>query len=204
MGMSSNIGQALPAEKPTYICVIGGPGSGKTTQTRQIVEQFDFTHISTGKLLRDAIDKRSIPNWNEVEQRMNEGFSIDSEIVANLVLKYMDGLKEKKVVLDNFPMNEDNYETWKMLLQKDAKFSAIFLLEATEDEMRRRLLDRNERDDDNEVSIKQRIRIFNYETKPLLEIFRNKGLLTIFDGMKKPEVLYAEIKKEIIERKLYI
>ena len=42
----------LEAEKPCYICIIGGPGSGKTTQSRYIHELFDFAHLSTGQILR--------------------------------------------------------------------------------------------------------------------------------------------------------
>ena len=111
--------------------------------------------------------------------------------------------QEKHIVMDGFPMNEDNYETWNSVMQNGSKFAAVFYFEITEDEMKRRLLERNEREDDNETSIKQRIRTFNYETKPLIEFFRNRGKVTIFDGMKTKEELYADVKKEIMSRKLY-
>ena len=62
---------------------------------------------------------------------------------------------------------------------------------------------RKERPDDNEISIRERIRTFNYETKPLIEYLRNKGKVTIFDGMKTKEDLNAELKAEIMKRKLY-
>ena len=110
---------------------------------------------------------------------------------------------EKHIVMDGFPMNEDNYETWNSVMQNGSKYAAVFYFEITEDEMKRRLLERNEREDDNEASIKQRIRTFNYETKPLIEYFRNRGKITIFDGMKSKEELHADVKKEIMSRKLY-
>ena len=45
---------------PKIIFVIGGPASGKSTQCEKIVEEFGFTHISIGDLLRQEIEKVSI------------------------------------------------------------------------------------------------------------------------------------------------
>ena len=193
----------VEAEKPCYIFVIGGPGCGKTTQSRFIYELFDFVHLSTGQILRDAVSQKKIQNWGAIEKRMNDGYSVDSDIVLKLLTDTMRVQQEKHIVMDGFPMNEDNYETWNSVMQNGSKFAAVFYFEITEDEMKRRLLERNEREDDNETSIKQRIRTFNYETKPLIEFFRNRGKVTIFDGMKTKEELYADVKKEIMSRKLY-
>ena len=191
----------LEAEKPCYICIIGGPGSGKTTQSRYIYELFDFVHISTGQILRQSVAAQRLPNWENVQKRMNEGKSIDSDIVLKLLSDAIDRQKEKHIVMDGFPINEENYEAWNMNIKE--KLDAIFYFEITENEMKKRLLKRNERDDDNEISIRERIRTFNYETKPLIEFFRNKGKVTIFDGMKTKEELNAELKAEIMKRKLY-
>jgi UMP-CMP kinase len=202
--MGFSLGQAavnLEAEKPCYICIIGGPGSGKTTQSRYIHELFDFAHLSTGQILRQTIANQKIQNWENVQKRMNEGKLVDSDIVLKLLSDEMDKQKEKHIILDGFPINEENFEAWNMNVKE--KLNAIFYFEITEDEMHKRLIRRNERDDDTETAIKERIRTFNYETKPLIEYFRNKGKVTIFDGMKTKEELNAEVKAEIMKRKLY-
>ena len=201
MGFGIDRVTKLEAEKPCYICIIGGPGSGKTTQSKFIYELFDFVHISTGQILRQCVAAQKLQNWENVQKRMNEGKSIDSDIVLKLLIDAIDRQKEKHIVMDGFPINEENFEAWNMNVGE--KLHAIFYFEITEDEMKKRLLKRNERDDDNEISIRERIRTFNYETKPLIEYFRNKSKITIFDGMKTKEELNAELKAEIMKRKLY-
>ena len=204
MGFGFSLGKAamkLEAEKPCYICIIGGPGSGKTTQSRFIYELFDFHHISTGQILRQAVNTQKLSNWENIQQRMTEGKSIDSDIVLKLLSDEIDRQKEKHIVMDGFPINEENFEAWNMNIKE--KLDAIFYFEITENEMKTRLMKRKERPDDNEISIRERIRTFNYETKPLIEYLRNKGKVTIFDGMKTKEDLNAELKEEIMKRKLY-
>ena len=202
--MGFSLGQAavnLEAEKPCYICIIGGPGSGKTTQSRYIHELFDFAHLSTGQILRQTIANQKIQNWENVQKRMNEGKLVDSDIVLKLLSDEVDKQKEKHIILDGFPINEENFEAWEKNIKE--KLHAIFYLEITEDEMKKRLIRRGEREDDNENAIKERIRAFNYETKPLINYLRNKGNIIIFDGMKSKKELNAELKSEIMNKKLY-
>ena len=202
--MGFSLGQAavnLEAEKPCYICIIGGPGSGKTTQSRYIHELFDFAHLSTGQILRQTIANQKIQNWENVQKRMNEGKLVDSDIVLKLLSDEIDKQKEKHIILDGFPINEENFEAWEKNIKE--KLHAIFYLEITEDEMKKRLIRRGEREDDNENAIKERIRAFNYETKPLINYLRNKGNIIIFDGMKSKKELNAELKSEIMNKKLY-
>ena len=191
----------LEAEKPCYICIIGGPGSGKTTQSRYIHELFDFAHLSTGQILRQSIQNKKLQNWENIQNRMNEGKLVDSDIVLKLLIDEMDKQKEKHIILDGFPINEENFEAWEKNIKE--KLHAIFYLEITEDEMKKRLIRRGEREDDNENAIKERIRAFNYETKPLINYLRNKGNIIIFDGMKSKKELNAELKSEIMNKKLY-
>ena len=200
-GSIANPAIRLEAEKPCYICIIGGPGSGKTTQSRYIHELFDFAHLSTGQILRQSIQGKKIQNWENIQNRMNEGKLVDSDIVLKLLIDEMDKQKEKHIILDGFPINEENFEAWDKNIRE--RLDAIFYLEITEDEMKKRLMRRNEREDDNENAIKERIRAFNYETKPLINYLRNKGKIIIFDGMKTKKELNAELKSEIMIKKLY-
>ena len=192
----------LEAEKPCYICVIGGPGSGKTTQSRYIYELFDFAHLSSGQILRQYIANKKLANSENILQMMNEGKLVESDIVLKLLIDEMNKQKEAHIVFDGFPINQQNFEAWNKITHE--KLNAIFYLEVSEDEMKKRLMKRNKREDDNENAIKERIKAFNYETKPLIDYFRKRGQIIILDGMKSKNKLNEEIKSEIMKRKLYM
>ena len=192
----------LEAEKPCYICVIGGPGSGKTTQSRYIYELFDFAHLSSGQILRQYIANKKLANSENILQMMNEGKLVESDIVLKLLIDEMNKQKEAHIVFDGFPINQQNFEAWNKITHE--KLNAIFYLEVSEDEMKKRLMKRNKREDDNENAIKERIKAFNYETKPLIDYFRKRGQIIILDGIKSKKKLNEEIKSEIMKRKLYM
>ena len=197
-----NAAVRLEAEKPCYICVIGGPGSGKTTQSRYIYELFDFAHLSSGQILRQYIANKKLANSENILQMMNEGKLVESDIVLKLLIDEMNKQKEAHIVFDGFPINQQNFEAWNKITHE--KLNAIFYLEVSEDEMKKRLMKRNKREDDNENAIKERIKAFNYETKPLIDYFRKRGQIIILDGMKSKKKLNEEIKSEIMKRKLYM
>ncbi len=133
---------------------------------------------------------------------MNEGKLVESDIVLKLLIDEMNKQKEAHIVFDGFPINQQNFEAWNKITHE--KLNAIFYLEVSEDEMKKRLMKRNKREDDNENAIKERIKAFNYETKPLIDYFRKRGQIIILDGMKSKKKLNEEIKSEIMKRKLYI
>ena len=116
----------LEAEKPCYICVIGGPGSGKTTQSRYIYELFDFAHLSSGQILRQYIANKKLANSENILQMMNEGKLVESDIVLKLLIDEMNKQKEAHIVFDGFPINQQNFEAWNKITHE--KFNIIFCL----------------------------------------------------------------------------
>ena len=85
--MGITLGKAairLEAEKPCYISIIGGPGSGKTTQSRYIHELFDFAHLSPGQILRQSITNQRIPNGESIQKIMKQMEMMYADLIQKI------------------------------------------------------------------------------------------------------------------------
>ena len=80
--------------------------------------------------------------------------------------------------MDWFPINKENFEAWNMNVGE--KLHSIFYLNNWR--WNKKIIKKKWKDYDNEISIRERIRKFNYETKTLIEYLRNKGKITVFEN----------------------
>ena len=67
------------------VFVLGGPGTGKSTQCRRLVDEFGMRFISAGDLLREARDDANNALSAQINDAMREGKLVSSEIIANLI-----------------------------------------------------------------------------------------------------------------------
>jgi adenylate kinase family enzyme len=76
----------LETTMPAVFCVLGGPGSGKSTMCGRIAQEYPgMRHISTGELLRDAIQAGRGPEAEAVAAAMAHGRPVSTELVLGLV-----------------------------------------------------------------------------------------------------------------------
>ena len=109
----------------------------------------------------------------------------------------------KKVLLDGFPRNQENIDEWNKQMKDVCEVNAVLYFDCTEEEMKKRMLARNEgRSDDNEETIKKRVENFIKDTKPLLEIYEKLGKLIRIDAMKGKDEIFEEVEVKMIEKKL--
>lgn len=66
------------------IWVLGGPGCGKGTQCEKIVKKYNFSHFSTGDLLRDEVASGS-DKGKELQEMMKQGILVPNEVVLKLL-----------------------------------------------------------------------------------------------------------------------
>lgn len=77
------------------IWMLGGPGSGKGTQCKLIKKRYDYTHLSTGDLLRAEVASGS-PRGAELQEIMSKGELVSNEIVMELLKAAMEGVINAK------------------------------------------------------------------------------------------------------------
>ncbi|KAG6496791.1 hypothetical protein ZIOFF_044663 [Zingiber officinale] len=165
---------AFPGDKKiTVVFVLGGPGSGKGTQCSKIVENFGFTHLSAGDLLRAEI-KSGSENGTMISNMIKEGKIVPSEVTVELLRKAILESGNNKFVIDGFPRNEENRVAFENVTKLEPEF--ILFFDCPEEEMEQRLLGRNQgRDDDNIETIRKRFGVFIESSLPVIEYYDQKG-----------------------------
>ena len=208
---SNNYGtQSLPANmsankmsKPQIIFVMGGPGAGKGTQCKRIVEEFGFATFSAGDLLRGVVKEKKAEGWEQLDADMKAGKLISSERVLFYLRDAILKSDNKKILVDGYPRNLENMIAWDKMIGDAVDVKAALFFDCSAEEMRRRILGRNEgRADDNEKTIMKRIDVFEKETRPLAPMFEEQGILVRIDCNRTKEEIFDDIKKKLIELNL--
>ncbi|GAA0155897.1 hypothetical protein Leryth_000088 [Lithospermum erythrorhizon] len=185
-------GSLLANKKVTVVFVLGGPGSGKGTQCANIVQQFGYTHLSAGDLLRAEI-KSGSENGTMIQNMIKEGKIVPSEVTIKLLHRAMLESGNDKFLIDGFPRNEENRAAFEAVTKIEPAFVLYF--DCPEEEMERRLLGRNQgREDDNIETIRKRFKVFLDSSLPVIEYYNSKGKVHKIDAAKPVEDVFAATK----------
>jgi len=183
--------------KPTVIFVLGGPGSGKGTNCARIVSDFGFVHLSAGDLLREEMASGS-KHGEMIKTMIKEGKIVPSEVTVTLLENAMEKSPSKKFLVDGFPRNEENNQSWEAQVAPKVNFEFVLVLDCPEHVLEERLLKRGQasgRDDDNLESIRKRFRTFQEQTQLVLDHYGKQGKVRSIDSDRSPEEVYADIQK---------
>jgi adenylate kinase len=171
-----------------HLVLLGPPAAGKGTQARRMTDRFGGVHIDTGDILR-ANAERGTELGRKARTFMERGDLVPDEVVIDMVLERV-GESDCALgfVLDGFPRTVPQAEALdRRLGELDRPLDATVGLEVEEDELRRRLAERareqDRPDDDDEQAIRQRLELFVSETGPLLDYYRQQGLLVRVDAI---------------------
>ncbi|XVF75618.1 hypothetical protein PTKIN_Ptkin13bG0201100 [Pterospermum kingtungense] len=189
---SKDVTLSLAEKKPKVVFVLGGPGSGKGTQCAKIVQHFGYTHLSAGDLLRAEKDSGS-ENGTMIQNMMNEGKIVPSEVTVKLLQKAMVESGNDKFLIDGFPRNEENRAAFEAVTKIEPEFVLFF--NCPEEEMERRILFRNQgREDDNIETIRKRFKVFLESSLPVIEYYKAKGKVREIDAAKPVEEVFEAVK----------
>lgn len=187
------------------IVLFGAPGSGKGTQSAKLIDQYGLYHISTGDLLRGHI-ARGTEIGKTADKYISQGQLIPDELMIRMLDDVLenDAKGKEGVVFDGFPRTIAQAEALEALLEKRGMESlAVIGLEVPEDELMRRLILRGKdsgRSDDNEETIKKRLKVYHDQTEPLKEYYSKAGRYIPVNGLGVVEDIYSAIRNGILEK----
>ncbi|KAG6548156.1 hypothetical protein Mapa_010206 [Marchantia paleacea] len=180
------------SSRPRVIFVLGGPGSGKGTQCAKIVDNYGFIHLSAGDLLRAEI-KSGSPNGNMIQNMIEDGKIVPSEVTVKLLMKAMNEATTDKFLIDGFPRNEENRLAFEKVTGLEPEFILYFDCPLTE--MEKRLLGRNEgRVDDNIDTIRKRFKVFIESSLPVIDHYDKLGKTRKVNATKTREEVFKTIE----------
>jgi adenylate kinase len=171
----------------TRIVLLGAPGAGKGTQAALLAEKMGIPHISTGDMLRAAVAGET-PVGLKAKEVMAAGHLVSDEIVVGIAEERLSqGDATKGFILDGFPRTLAQAEALADLLERTGSGIDCCLAITVETEtIVERLLKRAEiegRADDSEDTIRERMRVYQAETSPLLDYYGVQSLVREVPGM---------------------
>lgn len=198
-----------------YLVFLGAPGAGKGTQATRICEKYNIPHISTGDILRANI-KEGTPLGVEAKKFIDKGLLVPDEVVIGLVKQRL-GEKdcEKGFLLDGFPRTLEQAKA----LNEFAKISNAINICVDENLVVDRIAGRRmckcgesyhvswydkdacakcgsklyQRDDDKEETVKARLEVYKKQTAPLIEYYKQMGVLSDVDGAQEMNKVFEDI-----------
>lgn len=178
--------------------ILGRQGSGKGTQSLRIAEQFGCVHLSTGDVLRAAVDAGT-----ELGQQaagiMNAGGLVGDDIMIPLVAERLaqDDIMAGGVLLDGFPRTAEQANGLEAMLAKlEQQLTVAINLDVPVEEVTMRMMARG-REDDTEEAIARRLSLYEEQTAPLLDWFAERGLLATVDGLGEEDQVFSRLTEAI-------
>jgi adenylate kinase len=179
------------------LLIMGPPGAGKGTQAQRVAGHYEIPAISTGDIFR-SMKTSDTPLARQVRAIVDSGGLVSDEITNAVVAER---LTESDCVagflLDGYPRTLQQVEALDDFLASSGQsLDAVISLLADIDEVVDRLLKRAEvegRSDDTADTIRRRQAIYLRETEPLLDVYRDRGLLVEVDGLGAIEDVSARL-----------
>ncbi len=183
------------------LLLLGPPGAGKGTQAKQICSALGIPHIGTGDMLRAAIASDS-PLGHQVTSIIERGHLVPDETIARLVeARLSEPDAREGFLLDGFPRTLGQVALLDGILGTK-RIDAVLMLVIPESVAIERLVGRgaevgSTRMDDKIETIRERMRVYEAETKPVADAYEERGILAKIDGTGTISDVFARLQASI-------
>lgn len=183
------------------LILFGPPGSGKGTQSANILSKYKLQHISTGDLLRDEVT-RMTPLGAEAKKYMDQGMLVPDEVVIGMISTKIDETPHTRgFIFDGFPRTKQQAIALDKLLEfKNTPINLVLALEVPDGELTKRILHRaltSGRTDDTEEIIKKRVEEYRAKTEIVAAHYDAMGKVERIKGAGTVEEIFALLSTEI-------
>ena len=189
------------------IILLGPPGAGKGTQAKHLTNTFGLKQLSTGDMLRAAIEGGSNLG-KQVQLIVDAGDLVPDNIMIEMITTRITRADcAGGFILDGFPRTVLQAETLhEVLSQKKIRIDHVIALDVKLDSLLERIRNRaletpeeQRRQDDDEETLKHRLNVYKEQTAPILPYYEKLGVLKTLDGMLTPDEVSKNINEVLAE-----
>lgn len=183
------------------LLIMGPQGVGKGTQAAKLAQHFNIPAISTGDIFRYNL-KNKTELGQQAQVFIDKGELVPDSLTNSIVKARlaMDDI-HNGWILDGYPRSASQVEALDaMLAELDTPLDFVVALDADHDVLMDRMTKRAEiegRADDTPEVIAKRLDIYAQETAPLLDIYRDRGVLVEIDGVGDIDEIQARIVEKL-------
>lgn len=180
------------------ILILGPQGSGKSTQAIQLAEFLNYHFISSGQEIR-KVSESNTPLAEKLKSFWKDGHLVPDELVEKeIIFPLMEASDKNGFVIDGYPRNIEQINSFLNFLDKNEwAISHVFFLFVGEEECVKRLKIRQQtenREDETDELIKERLKVYHQETEPLLAEYMKMGRLHRIDGERDIESIQSDMR----------
>ncbi|XP_048414902.2 adenylate kinase isoenzyme 5-like isoform X1 [Stegostoma tigrinum] len=189
--------------RPCIIFVIGGPGSGKGTQTAKMARQYGFEPVSVGEILRRQMlhHATSDRKWELIAQIIANGELAPPETaIEELKHQFMKHQDAKGFIVDGFPKEISQAFTFE---EQIGSPDLVLLLACSNHRLRQRLEKRavqQGRPDDNSHAIERRVETFKQNINLIVKYYQEKELIVRLDADREEDEIFCDINAVVLKR----
>jgi adenylate kinase len=213
------------------LILLGPPGAGKGTQAARLREDFDFSYIATGDLLREH-KAHGTELGREAASYMDAGKLVPDDLVISMILGKIEENGDDGFIIDGFPRTVAQADALgEELDRRGRRLTAALLVEAPDDVVIQRLSGRRvcsrghnyhvdfdppkregvcdqcgrpltRREDDEPETVRTRLEAYHRQTEPLIDYYEDRGLLRRFDGTRAPGEVHDHIRATLATLRL--
>lgn len=171
------------------LVLVGIQGAGKSTQGNMLSEMYKIPYLSSGHIFRE-MSKEKNQLGRQLKETLNAGILVPDKLTLEIITEY---LKKPEYangyILDGFPRTAPQAEAFEGHVDK------VIFIDVSDKEALWRIAGRmSDREDETLQAVRKRILLFHEKTEPVLDFYRDRGMLIQVNGEKPVDEVFQEIQ----------